>query len=144
MTYERLIKQGLIKAYSASEKEIRSLLEIASRDLSTAENMVGINPDWAYNISYNAMLQSSRALLLRKGFRPRGSSQHATVVQFVKQTIGEEHPNLVALFDQMRRKRNRLVYDVASLVGEKEFAEALSLAHKFVALLNNLINQEQS
>ncbi len=144
MTYEGLIKQGLIKAYNASEKEIRSLLEIASRDLSTAENMVSINPDWAYNISYNAMLQSSRALMLRKGFRPRGSSQHATVVQFVKQTIGEEHRNLAALFDQMRRKRNRLVYDVASLVGKKECEEALSLAHEFVALLNNLINQGQS
>lgn len=144
MTYERLIKQGLIKAYDASEKEIRSLLEIASRDLSTAENMVSINQDWAYNISYNAMLQSSRALMLRKGFRPRGPNQHATVVQFVKQTIGEEYRNLVALFDQMRRKRNRLVYDVAGLVGEKECEESLSLAHEFVALLDNLINQEQS
>ncbi len=144
MTYERLIKQGRIKAYDASEKEIRSLLEIASRDLSTAKNMVSINPDWVYNISYNAMLQSSRALMLRKGFRPRGPSQHATVVQFVKQTIGEEYRNLVALFDQMRRKRNRLVYDVAGLVGEKECEESLSLANEFVALLDNLINQEQS
>ncbi|MEA1976976.1 MAG: HEPN domain-containing protein [Chloroflexota bacterium] len=144
MTYERLIKQGLIKTYAASEKEIRSLLEIATRDLSTAENMVGINPDWAYNISYNAMLQSSRALMLRKGYRPRGPRQHATVVQFVKQTVGEEHRHLVSLFDQMRRKRNRLVYNVANLVSEKECKEALSLAHEFVTLINNLINQEKN
>jgi uncharacterized protein (UPF0332 family) len=121
--------------------QAKSLLEIASRDLATAEKMVGINPDWAYSISYNAMLQCSRALMLRKGYRPRGPRQHATVVQFVKETIGEEHRNLVALFDQMRRKRNRLVYDAANLVGEKECGEALSLAHEYVTLIKNSINQ---
>jgi uncharacterized protein (UPF0332 family) len=139
MTYEKLIKQGRIKAYDTSEKEIQRLLEIASRDLSTAEHTIEVNPDWAYNISYNAMLQSSRALMLRKGFRPRGPSQHATVVQFVKQTIGEEHRNFVSLFDQMRRKRNRLIYDVPSLIGKEECQETISLAHEFVTLLNNLI-----
>ncbi len=71
MTYERLIKQGRIKAYKTSEKEIQSLLKLAQRDLSTAESIVEVNPDWSYNISYNAILQSSRALMLRKGYRPR-------------------------------------------------------------------------
>jgi uncharacterized protein (UPF0332 family) len=73
MAYERLIKQGRIKSYNASEQEIRNLLEIAARDLSTAEGVLSIDPNWAYNISYNAMLQSSRALMLRQGYRPRGS-----------------------------------------------------------------------
>jgi len=93
MAYEKLLKQGRIKNYDASEQEIQRLLEIASRDLSTARSIVSIDPDWAYNISYNAMLPSpsSRALMLRMGFRPRGSAQHATVVQFVNQTIGKEH-----------------------------------------------------
>jgi aryl-alcohol dehydrogenase-like predicted oxidoreductase len=45
MTYEKLIKQGRIKAYGTSEKEIQRLLEIASRDLSTAENTIEIDPD---------------------------------------------------------------------------------------------------
>ena len=84
MTYESLIKQGRMTAYTSSGKEIENLLEIAKRDLSTAKSMVEIDPDWSYKISYNAMLQSSRALMLRKGYRPRGSSQHATVVQFIQ------------------------------------------------------------
>lgn len=45
MTYERLIKQGRIKAYKSTEMEITSLLVIAKRDLATAESMVEINPD---------------------------------------------------------------------------------------------------
>lgn len=142
MAYEKLLKQGRIKNYDASEQEIQSLLEIASRDLSTARSIVSIDPDWAYNISYNAMLQSSRALMLQMGFRPRGSSQHTTVVQFVNKTIGKEHKDFTALFDQMRRKRNRAVYETAKLVGEKETIETLSLAHDFVTLLRDLINQE--
>lgn len=124
--------------------ELRNIIlkTVGAGDLSTAESTIEVNPDWAYNISYNAMLQSSRALMLRKGYRPREPSQHATVVQFIKQTAGDEHRNLAAFFDQMRRKRNRLIYDAANLVGKKECQKALSLAHELVALLNNLIKQE--
>ncbi len=143
MAYERLIKQGRIKSYNASEQEIRSLLEIAARDLSTAEGVLSIDPNWAYNISYNAMLQSSRALMLRKGYRPRGSSQHATVVQFIKETLGKEYSDSVALFDQLRRKRNRTVYETALLIGAKEAKEALVLAQEFVILLTDLISQRE-
>ncbi|MFV9675609.1 MAG: hypothetical protein ACNYZI_09535 [Anaerolineales bacterium] len=44
----------------------------------------------------------------------------------------------------MRRKRNRAVYETAKIVGEKETLETLSLAHDFVTLLRDLINQEES
>jgi uncharacterized protein (UPF0332 family) len=142
MTYEDLIRGRRIKPYEAGEEEIQGLLEIASRDLSTAERLEDVDPDWAYNIAYNAMLQSARALMAHTGYRPRGPSQHATVAQFIKQTIGHERRNLAALFDQMRRKRNRLVYDVAGLVGKKEAEEALALAHEFVALMRSLIIEQ--
>jgi len=142
MPYERLIQQVRIKAYRASEGEIRNLLEIAARDLEAAESMMGIDPNWAYNIAYNALLQSSRALMLRKGFRPRGSAQHATVVQFAKETLGKDHRRLVALFDQMRRKRHRIVYETARLVGEKEAQEALDLAREYVHLLSELVTKD--
>lgn len=40
-----LIEQRMIKSYKASEKEIRSLLEIAARDLSAVKEMIDIDPD---------------------------------------------------------------------------------------------------
>lgn len=89
------------------------------------------------------MLQSSRALMLRKGYRPRGSSQHATVVQFIKETLGKEYSDSVALFDHLRRKRNRTVYETALLIGAKEAKEALVLAQEFVNLLTELISQKE-
>jgi uncharacterized protein (UPF0332 family) len=144
MAYENLIRQRRIIAYKASEREIQRLLEIASRDLSTAQSILDADPDWAYNIAYNAMLQSSRALMFQKGYRPRESSQHATMADFIKQTLGKNHQNLATLFDQMRRKRNRLVYEAANLVGEKETKQALALAHDFVELITTLINKEST
>jgi len=80
MPYEELLNRGRIRPYAASGKEIESLLSIAKRDLSTSEAILSEDPDWSYNIAYNAILQSSRALMLSKGFRPRGEGQHVTVV----------------------------------------------------------------
>lgn len=77
-----------------------------------------------------------------EGIPSKRTKSACTVVQFIKQTAGDEHRNLAAFFDQMRRKRNRLIYDAANLVGKKECQKALSLAHELVALLNNLIKQE--
>jgi hypothetical protein len=37
MSYEQLIQQGRIKPYKARPVEIRKLLQLAARDLATAE-----------------------------------------------------------------------------------------------------------
>jgi uncharacterized protein (UPF0332 family) len=136
MTYENLIQRRRIQTYKASESEIQGLLEIAARDLSTAQSILNSNADWAYNIAYNAMLQ--------KGFRPRGSNQHATTTEFIRETFTSKHKNLAVYFDQMRRKRNRLVYETAKLVGEKEAEQALALAQEFVRVITTLISKEST
>ncbi len=81
--------------------------------------------------------------MLRKGYRPRGPSQHATVVQFIKETLGKEYSDSIALFDQIRRKRNRTVYETAMLIGTNEAKEALVLAQEFVIFLTDLISQKE-
>lgn len=91
-------------------------MRVAARDLVAAERNLRDDPDWAYSIAYNAVLQAARALVLAHGFRPRGAEQHATVVQFIEETLGEKYGSQIALFDQMRRKRHRVVYEMAGLV----------------------------
>ena len=141
MPYEELLNRGHIRPYVASGTEVKRLLSIAKRDLSTSEAILSKDPDWSYNITYNAVLQSSRALMFSKGFRPRGEGQHATVVRFIRETLGQEFYDLVELFDQMRRKRNRIVYEMTSLVGNKEAKEVLAIARRFVSLMNDLISE---
>ena len=120
MPYDRLLKSNRIKPHRANQTEIIQLLQLAMRDLSTAARNLEEAPDWAYSIAYNSILQAGRALMFFEGYRPRGGEQHATVVEFVEERLGTAYTAQVRLFDQMRRKRHRVIYEVAGLVSKKE------------------------
>ncbi len=139
MAYERLIKTGKIKPYAASPVEIKQLLQVAKRDLATAEKNLEDAPDWAYSIAYNSLLQTSRALIFQEGYRPRGGEQHVTVIEFIEEKLGTAHAADVRLFDQMRRKRNRLVYEIAGLVSKKEAEQAIIFAKRFEEDIERII-----
>ncbi len=139
MPYERLLKTDRIRPYAAKQNEINQLIQVAHRDLHTAEKNLDDAPDWAYSIAYNAVLQASRALLLREGFRPRGGEQHATVVEFIEERLGPGFEKQVRLFDQMRRKRHRVVYEVSGLISKTEAEQAIAFAKGFVNNLNEII-----
>ncbi len=139
MPYESLLRQGRIKPYQAKRQETEKLLQVAARDLITAEKVIDEDLDWAFNIIYNAALQAGRALMLHEGFRPRGPEQHCTVVRFCEDMLGPARTQQVALFDQMRRKRNRLVYETVGLVSRQEVEQALAFARDFVEEIRTLI-----
>ena len=132
MAYERLLQQRRIRPYRAKPQEIERLLQVAARDLATADKLLSEDTDWAFNIVYNALLQAARALVLHEGFRPRGAGQHWTIVEFCREALGPEYRQHVALFDQMRRKRHRLVYEMVGLVSRQEAEQALAFAREFV------------
>ena len=108
------------------------MLQVALRDLATAEKLLPEDLDWTFNIIYNAVLQAARALMLYEGFRPQGAGQHRSVVQFCELALGPEWKRQLALFDQMRRKRHRLIYEVVGLVSRQEVEQALAFARSFV------------
>ena len=139
MIYDELLEQRRIKPYQAKPREIKRLLQVAARDLTTAEKLLPEDLDWAFNIVYNAVLQAARALMLHKGFRPRGPEQHRTIVQFCELALGPAHRRQIALFDQMRRKRHRLVYETVGLVSRQEVEQALAFAKTFVEEIRSLV-----
>ena len=139
MPYDRLIKTNRIKQHQASQKEINQLLQLAKRDLMTATRNLEDAPDWAYSIAYNSILQAGRALMFHEGFRPRGGEQHATVVEFVEERLGDAYISQVRLFDQMRRKRHRVIYETAGLVSKREAEQATAFAKDFVESIYEII-----
>lgn len=139
MPYDKLLGQRRIKPYRAKPREVDQLLQVAARDLSTAEKVLPEDLDWAFNIVYNAVLQAARALMLHRGFRPRGPEQHRTTVRFCELTLSPEYKRQTALFDQMRRKRNRLVYETVGLVSRQEVDQALAFARTFVEEIRLLV-----
>lgn len=142
MPYDKLIQQKRIKPYQAKPEEIKQLLKLAARDLASAERILADDPDWAFTIAYNAILQSSRAYIFAQGYRPRGAEQHGTVVQFIEEALGKNYSAQIALFDQMRRKRHRVIYEQMGLVSEQEAKQASSFAKTFVEEIRLLITKQ--
>lgn len=65
MPYEHLLKAGRIKEYSAKKVEIQQLLKVAQRDLRASTRNLDNDPEWAFSMAYNAMLQVSRGLMMK-------------------------------------------------------------------------------
>lgn len=139
MSYEDLERRHKIKLYEATPREVKRLLQVAMRDLGAAERNLPDDPDWSYTMAYNAVLQAARGLMFSRGYRPRGKDQHRTVVRFCELTLGDECEKEVALFDQMRRKRHRLMYEGVGLVSRGEAEEALAFAKRLVEKIEEFI-----
>lgn len=142
MSYAELNQKGKLKAYQAKPQEIEGLLQIAQRDLIAAERNLPEDADWSFTMAYNAVLQAARALMFSRGYRPRGTDQHRTVVRFTELTLEPEYEQQVALFDQMRRKRHRLIYEAIGLVSRQEAEQALAFAKTLVEEIKLLITDQ--
>ena len=139
MPYERLINQNRIVPFKSTTAQVNQLLQVAERDLKAAQRNLDVDADWAYTMAYNAILQACRAVVFSEGFRPRGGEQHITVVEFASEKFGEEFNKEVQLFDQMRRKRHRIIYETAGLVSIEEAKQAVTFANRFVFEINKII-----
>jgi len=121
MNYEDLLNRGFIKPFAAGPTQAASRLALAKRDIKAAEAMMAIDRDWAFSMAYNAVLQATRALMFANGFRPAaGEGQHKTAVEFAEIALGEKFHDDIYIFDKMRSKRHRVIYDALGLVSWKK------------------------
>ena len=120
---------------------ISNALQLALRDLKTAENVFkDADYDWAFAISYNAMLQAGRALMFSEGFRPKGEFKHVSVVEFVRTKFSSQFADkLLFMFNKIRKKRHVAVYEQVNIISEEEAKSALALAKEFVHKVEDLL-----
>lgn len=142
MAYEDLLRKGLIKRVDQSPSASKSRMDLAKRDIKAARIMMPNDRDWAFSMAYNAILQATRALMFAKGFRPgTGEGQHKVAVEFAEITLGEKFRDEIYIFDKMRSKRHRVVYDISGLVSQEEARQAFEFAVKFVKTVEEVISQ---
>jgi len=141
MNLSELIKEGRIREFDAEPEEVVQTLGLAERDLKTANSILENDQDWAFNIAYNAILQSVRALMFSKGYRPAGESQHITVVRFAEAVLGNKFSEDIDFFDRMRKKRHQAVYDSAGIISRHEAEEAIKIAEEFVEKVKEMANK---
>jgi uncharacterized protein (UPF0332 family) len=142
MNYSELQNSGLIHPYHGSKKQVQEHLKLAERDIKTSQKIIAEDWDWAFSIAYNAILQAGRTLMFYKGYRPTsGEGAHLAVVQFAEVTFGETFENEISLFDKMRRKRHKVIYDVAGIISQHEARQAFKFAKKFVRIIKEYIEK---
>ncbi len=97
--------------------------------------------DWGFSIAYNAVLQSSRAFMYSKGYRPTSSQGHKNTFAFMRAALGDEFSTIIGYFDRMRTKRNQAIYDVAGLITADEAIAILAHAEKFVEAICGMLTE---
>jgi uncharacterized protein (UPF0332 family) len=127
-----LLRKRKIYRHRASREEIERTLQLADRDLRMARFIMAEDWDWAFSIAYNAVLQSARAYMYSRGFRPAAEQGHKNTFAFMRAALGSDFASLIGYFDRMRTKRNQAIYDVAGLITEKEARSILKNAAGFV------------
>ncbi|MFH1576564.1 MAG: HEPN domain-containing protein [Candidatus Margulisiibacteriota bacterium] len=135
MSYKSLENKNLISPFKAPLEQIEKEMKLARRDLKVAQKNLKEDYDWAFAIAYNAVLQAGRALMLSKGYRPRGEHQHKTVLKFIELSLGKDFEQKARFLDMMRSKRHRVIYDEPELISESEAKFAIQIADEFVKLV---------
>lgn len=140
MKYDDLLRSGRIRREQITNTEIRQAVERAERDLKTARMIMAADWDWGFAVTYNAVLQASRAYMFAQGFRPASVEAHKNTFAFMHLAMGKDHEELIAYFDRMRNKRNQAIYDVAGLITETEARNLFSKATGFVKLIRSRLS----
>ncbi|CEA14143.1 HEPN domain-containing protein [Methanobacterium formicicum] len=136
---DNLEKEGYIKKLSPDFRRVQNSLSLARRDVDTAMRILDESDyDWAFNISYNSMLQSIRALMFNRGYRPSSKNSHIAVVKFTEIVLGKDYS---ICLDRIRRKRHRAVYDLTGTISKSEAHHVVKMA---VKLLNKVENELES
>jgi uncharacterized protein (UPF0332 family) len=122
--------------------QIRRFLESAEKKLKDAHRVAAINSETSFQMAYESMLRAALGLMLRHGKRPRSlPGHHVAIIEFAGGVLGEDFRGLIRHFDQMRRKRNDLLYEADDFVSETEVVESLKIAEKFLAQIKKILKE---
>ena len=144
MGLDRLLKDRIVEKVAPDKKAADKSFKLSERDIKTAKSMLDAeNYDWAAVIAYNAMLQAGRALMHLKGYRPYSEHKHVTVIEFVHELFGKEiSDKMINIFDRMRKKRHRIVYEEAGIVTQDEAEQSIKWAEEFVQTAKLLLDKK--
>lgn len=142
MSYQELVEKGLLRKEGIGFDQINEVLERAYRNIKSAKTLLkDSDEEGSFQLAYQAMLLSGRALVFSYGFRPRTVGSHKIVVDFTEMTMGKKYKILVKKFDKMRRKRNYLIYGVGLAISKTEAENAIKTAEEFIEKIKEQIQK---
>lgn len=123
--------KGLIRKITPSKESVISSLKKAETFLLEAK---GDLKDERYNsaivMAYIAILNASRALLFRDGYRERS---HACVTRYIEEKYKNKIPKeYIDLLDHYRETRHDLQYEADYFAEAEESKQIIEFAEKFI------------
>lgn len=142
-SFEDLLRSRRIHRERVSPAEIQRALKRAEQDMQTAQMVMNHDWDWGFAITYNAVLQASRAYMFSQGYRPASAQGHKNTFAFMSLAMGKDYKNTITYFDRMRKKRNKAVYDIAGLITESEVKTLFTMATEFIDLIREKLGHTE-
>lgn len=122
-------------------KQINSILKKSYKTHQSATLTLATDQEASFTLAYESMLKTSLALMLSFGYRPKVQlGHHKILVSFAKSILKEFLP-VIATYDRMRQKRNKLIYDVNS-VSMTEAKQALLVSKKYFDIVERKISDD--
>lgn len=142
MPFETHVKKGLLKRQKVNFGQIEKQILRAKKDLETAQDILGKDPEWGATIAYQAMLRAGRAYLFSKGYLPADGAQHKTVVELTGKLLGKNYALLVEKFEKMRRRRNIFFYESDPFGTATQAESAVKTASELIQAVREIICKE--
>lgn len=132
MNWKQQLQDGSVQQHTPTKREIADLRGVVRRNLADAA-LFRLSADNRLGIAYEAVLVSCKIAVHASGYRVRSTipGAHAKTLECAQIAIGPAVSTIITYFDAVRRKRNRLSYDVAGTVSDTEAEEALKHARGF-------------
>ena len=127
MSFQTWVEYGWLKAHQSSPEEIGNLFGIIDRDLKDCE-VPGLSADARLERAYNAALQCATVALFASGYRASSRDNHYKVIESLEMTLQDSE--IKQKLDRFRAKRNKLNYEMAGAVSDREVEEMVSLARE--------------
>ena len=140
MSLQRFLNNRWIREHQTSAHEIADLLAIADRDLEQSQTP-GLEPEWRFDIAYNAALQLATAALAAAGFRAERENKHLRTIECLQFTVGLDRKD-IDILDRFRRKRHIAVYDRVGAISDQEADEMFELAARLRRLVEDWLQRE--
>lgn len=103
---------------------------MVERDLDDAR-IPELSTDRRFATAYNAVLQLATIVIACAGYRVVGLGHHQTTLRALPVAMGNTASGYAAYFEQCRRKRNQVDYDMVNVATETETEDLLAKAEEF-------------
>lgn len=133
-----------LKAQKTDWHQIGRFLVSANRKLAAANKILAIDEEACLQQAYEAMLRASLGYMQSCGVRVRSQAgHHIAIIEFVEKNLGKEQADLIAIFDRMRKQRNRALYDTTGFISHTDAEAALEAAREFLAVIRGEVEKKR-